>query len=67
VSSDESIVIQNFFLILGFGSVVTTDYRISNTRPNRVAEPIIGSALQIIWCKSLFKTQIHKKSQIIVL
>ena len=33
--------------MLGFGMVLTTEYcRVPDTRPNRVAEPSIGSALQ---------------------
>jgi len=34
------------FLILGFGRLVMTEYfRVADTRPNRVVEPSIGSAL----------------------
>src|SRR6218665_2232889 len=39
---------SKYFLILGFGRLVTTEpefCRVADTRPNRVAEPSIGSAL----------------------
>jgi len=42
---------KKIFLILGFGRLLTTEYhifgRVSDTRPNRVSKPSIGSALPL--------------------